>query len=109
MITNTSEEPWKCKTLSRVPLFVTLRPVAGQATLSMRFPRQECWSGLPFPSPGDLPKDWTRVSRTAGGFFTVWATREAQGIENRTYTKFLGLTADNLIFARAQLDKLQSS
>ena len=26
-----------------------------QALLSMRFPRQEYWSGLPFPSPGDLP------------------------------------------------------
>ena len=29
--------------------------VACQAPLSMGFPRQECWSGLPFPSPGDLP------------------------------------------------------
>ena len=26
-----------------------------QVSLSMRFPRQEYWSGLPFPSPGDLP------------------------------------------------------
>ena len=29
--------------------------VAHQAPLSMQFPRQEYWSGLPFPSPGDLP------------------------------------------------------
>ena len=29
--------------------------VARQAFLSMEFPRQEYWSGLPFPSPGDLP------------------------------------------------------
>ena len=29
--------------------------VARQAPLSMGFPRQEYWSGLPFPSPGDLP------------------------------------------------------
>ena len=29
--------------------------VAYQAPLSMGFSRQECWSGLPFPSPGDLP------------------------------------------------------
>ena len=29
--------------------------VAVQAPLSMRFPRQEHWSGFPFPSPGDLP------------------------------------------------------
>ena len=29
--------------------------VAHQAALSMEFPKQEYWSGLPFPSPGDLP------------------------------------------------------
>ena len=34
--------------------FVTPWTVAHQAPLSMGFPRQECWSGLPFPSPGDL-------------------------------------------------------
>ena len=35
--------------------FVTPWTVAHQAPLSMGFPRQEHWSGLPFPSPGDLP------------------------------------------------------
>ena len=35
--------------------FVTPRTVTCQAPLSMGFPRQEYWSGLPFPSPGDLP------------------------------------------------------
>ena len=35
--------------------FVTPWTVACQAPLSMGFSRQECWSGLPFPSPGDLP------------------------------------------------------
>ena len=34
---------------------VTRWTVACQAPLSMGFPRQEYWSGLPFPSPGDLP------------------------------------------------------
>ena len=43
------------KSLSRVRLFVTPWTVAYQAALSMGFSRQECWSGLPFPSPGDLP------------------------------------------------------
>ena len=33
--------------------------VAHQASLSMGFCRQECWSGLPFPSPGDLPDSGT--------------------------------------------------
>ena len=45
----------KVKSLSRVPLFVTPWTVAYQAPPSMGFSRQECWSGLPFPSPGDLP------------------------------------------------------
>ena len=35
--------------------FATLWTVALQAPLSMGFPRQEYWSGLPFPLPGDLP------------------------------------------------------
>ena len=43
------------KSLSRVRLFATTWTVAYQATPSMGFSRQECWSGLPFPSPGDLP------------------------------------------------------
>ena len=40
--------------LSRVLLFVTPLTIARQAPLSVGFPRQESWSGLPFPSPGDL-------------------------------------------------------
>ena len=38
-----------------VRLFATPGTVAYQAPPSMGFCRQECWSGLPFPSPGDLP------------------------------------------------------
>ena len=45
----------KVKSLSRVLLFATLWTVAHQAPPSMGFSRQEYWSGLPFPSPGDLP------------------------------------------------------
>ena len=41
--------------LGRVRLFVAPWTAACQAPLSMGFPRQEYWSGLPFPSPGDLP------------------------------------------------------
>ena len=41
--------------LSRVQLFGTPRTVARQAPLSVGFSRQEYWSGLPVPSPGDLP------------------------------------------------------
>ena len=45
----------KVKSLSRVQLFMTPWTVAYQAPPSMGFSRQEYWSGLPFPSPGDLP------------------------------------------------------
>ena len=45
----------KVKSLSRVRFFATPWTVAYQAPLSMGFSRQEYWSGLPFPSPGDLP------------------------------------------------------
>ena len=41
--------------LSRVRLFATLWTVALQAPLCMGFSRQEYWSGLPCPPPGDLP------------------------------------------------------
>ena len=43
------------KSLSCVQLFVTSWTVTHQAPPSMEFSRQEYWSGLPFPSPGDLP------------------------------------------------------
>ena len=43
------------KSLSRVQLFATPWTVAHRAPPSMGFSRQEYWSGLPFPSPGDFP------------------------------------------------------
>ena len=43
------------KSLSHVCVFVTPWTVAYQAPLHMGFSRQEYWSGLSFPSPGDLP------------------------------------------------------
>ena len=45
----------KVKSFSHVQLFGTPWTVAYQAPPSMEFSRQEYWSGLPFPSPGDLP------------------------------------------------------
>ena len=67
---------WKCYLLSHVWLFATSWTVAHKAPLSMEFSRQE-WSGLPFPSPGDLPcRDQTWISHIAGRFFPIWATRK---------------------------------
>ena len=45
----------KVKSLSHVRLFATLWTVTYKAPPSMGFSRQEYWSGLPFPSPGNLP------------------------------------------------------
>ena len=52
---STRDQTVKVKSLSRVPLFVTTWTIVHQPPLSMEFSRQEYWSGLPFPSPGDLP------------------------------------------------------
>ena len=45
----------KVKLLSHARFLVTPWIATYQAPPSMGFSRQECWSGLPFPSPGDLP------------------------------------------------------
>ena len=51
---------------------MTTWTVAHQAALSMGIPRQEHWSGLPFPSPGVLPDPKIKLMapELAGGFFT---------------------------------------
>ena len=52
------EDPWQSRVLSRfshVQLFATPWTAAHQVPLSMGFCRQEYWSGLPCPPPGDLP------------------------------------------------------
>ena len=90
--------PWlkvKVKLLSRILLFVTSWTVAYQAPQSMGFSRQEYWSGVPFPSPGDLSDPGIKPMGDLGsirshmiepGFnhmpivgicFTVWANRDA--------------------------------
>ena len=59
--------------LSRVQLFATPWTVARQAPLSMGFPRQGYWSGLPFPDPGDLSNPGIKLASLAlaGRFFTT--------------------------------------
>ena len=68
---------------SRVQLCVILWTVAHRASLSLGFSRQEYWSGLSCPPPGDLPNPGIEpVSlmspALAGRFFTTSATWEAQ-------------------------------
>ena len=60
--------------LSRVWLFATPWTVACQAPLSARFSRQEYWSGLPFPSPGDLPDPGSNLGLLhCRQILTVWS------------------------------------
>ena len=75
--------------LCKVCLFTQLCPtlatpwaVAHQAALSMGFPGQEYWSGLPFHPPGDLlhPGIKPATPALAGRIFTTWATREVQDV-----------------------------
>ena len=73
--------------VSHVRLFVTPWTVAYQAPLSLRFSRQEYWSGLPCPSPEDLPdpgiNSLSLVSpELASGFFTTSTTWEAHVIDH---------------------------
>ena len=67
---------------SHVQLFAILWTVAHQAPLSVKFSRQEPWSGLPCPPSGDLPNPGIEPASLipptkAGGFFTTSDTWEA--------------------------------
>ena len=70
------------KSLSHVRLFATPWTVTYQATLTLGFFRQECWSGLPFPSPGDLPDPGIEPASPAltGGFFIIEPPRETPAL-----------------------------
>jgi len=68
--------------LSHVQLYATLWTIAHQAQPSMRFSRQEYWSGLQCPPPGDLPNPGIEpmslsTQALAGRFFTTSTTWEA--------------------------------
>ena len=69
------------QSLSCVQLFATPWTAACQAPLSMGFPTQEYWSGLPFPSLGDLPNPGTEPASPvlSGGFFTNESPGKLQG------------------------------
>ena len=69
----------KVKSLSHVRLLVTPWTSAYQAPASIGFSRQEYWSGLPFPSPEEIPDPGIKPGsiHIVGRCFTIWATREA--------------------------------
>ena len=77
--------------LSEIQLFVTPRTVAHQASLSMEFSRPEYWSGLPFPTPGDLLNPGIETvslacPALAGGFFTIATPGKPMELSKRGYS-----------------------
>ena len=71
------------KSHSCIQLYVTLCTIAHQSPLSLGFSRQEYWTGLPCPPPGDLPNPGIKPTSLpspalAGGLFTTITTWEAQ-------------------------------
>ena len=78
--------------LSHARLLATLWTVALQAPLSMGFSRQEYWSELPCPPPGDLPTPGIEAASLtspalAGRFFTTGTTLETPNIHTLLYIK----------------------
>ena len=66
-----------CEVLSCFSCFATLRTVAHQALLSMRFSRQEYWGGLPYPSPGMEPESLISPALAAGFITTSTAWKDS--------------------------------
>ena len=64
---------------SRVRLLATLWTIVLQAPLSMEFSRQEYWSGLPCPPPGDLPNPGIKPTSSGSPALQVNSIAEAQG------------------------------
>ena len=73
----------RCAVLSRLVMSDSANPwtVARQAPLSMGILQVRImeWVAMPSSRGSSQPRDQTQISLTAGGFLTVWATREAQG------------------------------
>ena len=88
------------KSLSRVWVFATPWTAACQAPPSMGFSRQEYWSGVPFPSPGDLPNPGIEprsptlqadalTSEPPGNLFIIWNFLSWQKRQTRDLTCLL--------------------
>ena len=68
-----------CACVPLCPVFATPQTITHQAPLPMEFSKQECWSGLPFPSPGDRPNRGIQPTSPAlaGGILYRYTTWEA--------------------------------
>ena len=80
-----------CLVAKSCPALATPRTGVHQAPLSMGFPRQEYWNGLPFPSPGDLPIPRVKPASPAlaGRFFTTEPPGKAYPDLKRVFNSYL--------------------
>ena len=87
---STSNEKYEVKVSVTQYCPTTCDPIiACQSSMSKGCSRQEYWSGLPFPSPGDFPDPRTkpRFPHIVSRLFTVWATRD-ESMENVKHVTF---------------------
>ena len=82
----------KVKSLSHVRFFVTLWTIAHHSPLSIEFSRQEYWSGLPFPSPGDLPNSVIKLGCPALQVDSLPAEPQGEHLKEVSYLSFLYTT-----------------
>ena len=97
--------------LSHIQLFVTPWTVAHQAPLSMGFPRQEYWRGLPFPPPGDLAYQGIKPVFPAfsDGFFTTQPTGKPTRNsyrESKEKEKAFGFTVAGTLMEQAEISTI---
>ena len=92
--------------LSRVWLFETPWTAARQAPLSVGILQAGIleWVAMPSSRESSQPKDRTHVSRVAGGFLTVWATREGPKLKKPDTKTFMHL---NLFYIKLKKDKIK--
>ena len=84
------------KLLSHARLFLTPWTIAHQAPPSMGFSRQEYWSGLPFPSPGDLPNPGIEPRPPVLQAEALTSEPPGKPIAQRYCKKWLGLLSKNV-------------
>ena len=90
------------QSISCVQLFATLSTVACQAPLTVGFFRQEYWSRLPFPNPGDLPNPGSELaslvsSALAGRFFTTVPPVKPSAHQRRLLSPYSGHSALSIL------------
>ena len=90
MYTPLAKQQWGGVVAQSWPTLATPWTIAHQAPLSMGFSRQEYWSGLPFPSPEDLPEPGTEPRSPASQEDSLLTELKQQYIGLKNKSKFKG-------------------